>query len=112
MKIVNPLSISAEIFDPVKEILSSEYLDERYLVEQIFMAIDTAMPVRENDVSSIRDFFSEIKSLLYELKNSFSLDFLEEGTPGNRYFSHLIIHKLSMFSRKEIFRASGLTYPS
>ena len=27
-------------------------------------------------ISSIRDFSAEIKSLLYELKNSFSLDFL------------------------------------
>ena len=47
---------------------------------------------------SVSEIFpTEIKSLLYELKNSFSLDFLEEGTPGDRYFSHLIIHKLPMF---------------
>ena len=48
------------------------------------------------------DFFAEIKSLLYELKNSFSLDFLEDGAPANSYFSHLIIYKLPV-SKKIIF---------
>ena len=62
-------------------------------------------------ISFIKDFFAEIKSSLYVLKNSFSLDFLEEGTPSNCYFIHLIIHKLPMFL-KEIFRALGLIYPS
>ena len=94
---VSHLSISVESFDTALEILRSEYLDERYLVEQIFVVIDTVRLVRENDVFCIGDFSTEIKSLLYELKNSFSLDFLEEGTPGDRYFSHLIIHKLPMF---------------
>ena len=50
--------------------------------------------------------------MLPELKNSFSLDFLQEGTPDNLYFSHLIIHKLLMFLRKVIFRDLGHTYPS
>ena len=50
-----------------------------------------------------------MKSLLYDLKNYFSLDFLEEGTTGNRYLSHLIIHKLPMFLRKEIYGALGHT---
>ena len=75
------------------------------------MAINTARPVHENNLFSIRDFLAGIKSLLYGLKNSFSLNFLEEEMPGNRYFSHLIIYKLPMFLRKEIFRALGHTYP-
>ena len=94
------LSTSMESFDTAMEIISCEYSDERYLVEQIFVAIDIARPVREKDVSSIKDFFAEIESLLYELKNSFSLEFLEEGTSGNRYFIPLITHKLPMFWRK------------
>ena len=32
--------------------------------------------------------------------------------PGNHYFSNLIIQKLSMFLRKEMFWALGHTYPS
>ena len=106
------LSISVESFDTALEIISSKYLDERYLVEQISVATDSVRPVRERGVSSIGYFLSEIKSLLYELKNYFSLDFLEEGTPGNSYFSHLIMHKLLMFLRKESFRALGHIYLS
>ena len=86
-----PLSISAESFDIALEIFRSEYLDERYLVEQILVAIDTARPVNANDVFSIGDVFAEIESSLYEWKTTFSLHFLEEGTPNNRYFSHLSV---------------------
>ena len=46
-----------ESFDTALEILSSEYLDERYLVEQIFVAMDAAKLKRDNDLSSIRFFF-------------------------------------------------------
>ena len=107
LKIASHLSISAECFDTALEILSSKYLDERYLVEQIFVTIDPARPL-----PSIRDFFAEMKYLFYELNNSFSLNFLKEGMPCNCYFRHMMIHKLPMFLRKEIFRAVGHTYPS
>ena len=53
---VSHLSISVESFDTALEILRSEYLDERYLVEQIFVVIDTVRLVRENDVFCIGDF--------------------------------------------------------
>ena len=92
LKIVSHLSISADSFDVALEILSGEYLDKAYMVEQIFLTIDAAKPARKNDFSSIRDFMAEMKSLLFELRNPFSLDFLEDDTPGNRYFSHLLIH--------------------
>ena len=57
LKILSHLSISAESYDTALEILSSEYLDERYLIEQIFVTIDAAWRTRDNDFSSIRDFF-------------------------------------------------------
>ena len=57
------LSISVESFDTVLEVLRSEYLDKRYLVEQTFVAIDTIRPVCENDASSIREFFRRDKNL-------------------------------------------------
>lgn len=56
LKIVSHLSISAESFDIALEILSSEYLDEGYMVEQIFLTIDAAKPARDHHYSSIRDF--------------------------------------------------------
>ena len=52
-------------------------------------------------MSSIRDFFAEIKSLLYELKNSFSLDILEEGAPGNPYFSHHLASQICLQGKEE-----------
>ena len=57
LKIVNHLSISTESFDIALEILSSEYLDERYMVEQIFVTIDAARSIRDNDFPYISDFF-------------------------------------------------------
>ena len=69
LKIVSHLSISAESFYTALEILSCEYLNERYLVE-LFVAIDTARPVRENEVSSVGGcmyfgYFSRCASVLY-----------------------------------------------
>ena len=45
------LSISAESFDTALEILSGEYLNERCLIEQIFVTIDTARLIRVKDAS-------------------------------------------------------------
>ena len=53
-------------------------------------------------------FFVEMKFLFYELKNSFSSNFLEEGMLSNRYFSHVM---MPMFLRKEMFSVVVHTYP-
>ena len=56
LKIISHLSISVESFDITLEILSSEYLDEKYMVEQIFVTIDTARLTRDNDFSVLGIF--------------------------------------------------------
>ena len=111
-KIINHLSISDTNFDVAVEILDKEFLDREYIINSIFRSIEDSRILHENNSDSVKLFLTNLKAQIYELKNSFYLDFLEEDTPGNKYLGFVIFNKLPVSLRREIIHLVGSNYPS
>lgn len=76
-KVVCHLSILDANFDTAVEILNQEFQDKKYIVGEIFKSIiDDSKPNRYC-LGSFKMFLTNLKAQIYELKNSFVLDFLE-----------------------------------
>ena len=61
------------------------------------------MPSDDYDAefTNVKYFIAEVRSYLYELQR-YNVDFLEEGTVGNIFVSHIIMSKLPKVVVKEI----------
>lgn len=48
--------------------------------------------LNDNEFDTVKYFLTKLKTQIYELKNLFSLDFLEEKS-SNKYMSYIVFEK-------------------
>lgn len=93
------------------KILKEVYLDVPFLVDTILHKIDSSPVLDNKNLEETRFFVSEVRAHLHELKE-FDLDFLKEGTAGNKLISHLVVDKLPPIFLRELKLKTQIEYPS
>ena len=76
-KIINHLFISDANFDIAVEILDKEFLVKAYIIKSIFKSTEDSKILHKDNYNTAKLFLTKLKAQIYELKNSFYLDFLE-----------------------------------
>lgn len=59
-------------------------------MDQMFLCLSNSRIVKDQEWDNVRLFLTNINTQLPELKNSFSLDFLEKGSPGSKFVSRSV----------------------
>ena len=93
--------------------LNGEFLDREFIIDETLKNILKAIPNDDYDAefSNVKYFIAEVRSYLYELPH-YNVDFLEEGTAGNKFVSHLIMSKLPKVVVKELINKISKNYPT
>ena len=110
-KIVKHLSITDANYPIALDLLKQEFLDEEYLIDEIYKKIMHSYPAFDSTYNTTRLYINEIKSYLFELKN-FGFDFIEEKSPGNSFVSHVIFSKLPLPFKLELIHKVSCNYPT
>ena len=108
LKQVSHLSITDENYSVALQLLNDEFLDKEFIIDETLKNILKTMPSDDYDAefTNVKYFIAEVRSYLYELQR-YTVDFLEEGTAGNIFVSHIIMSKLP----KELIRSQKLIPP-
>lgn len=109
-QLIRHLTVSDENYRVALGILTTEFLDENHIVDSIFSSILLTDKITNN--AAVRKFLSSLKAQVYELKNSFGLDFVETNSPGNKLLSHIVFGKLPALFRSELIHKGGNNFPS
>ena len=113
LKLVSHLVISDTNYETALQMLKDEFLDIPYIKDETLKNLYKASPSSDcdNSFSNVKLYINEIRAYLYELK-VYNVDFLEEGTAGNLFVSHLVFNKLPGIVKKEFIHTVGNNYPT
>ena len=113
LKVVKHLNISDSNYHLAIKMLKQEFLDVEYIIDETFRNILKATPSVEFDpeYTSVKIYLNEIKAYLYELKDH-KIDFLEIGTAGHKFVSHIVFNKLPVTFKRELVHKMSNNYPS
>ena len=81
-------------------------------MDEIFKQLLDSSPKYDANFINVKQFLSETRADLLELKTSYNLDFFEEETPGFRIISHIIFAKLPSILQRELVHKVDTNYPT
>ena len=110
--IISHLTITDSNYEVAINILRAEFLDNEYIVDEIFREILNSHPKYDNEFADVKKFLAKSRADLFELANSFNLDFVTSGSSGNILMSHIIFGRLPNVIKKDLIRISNTNYPS
>ena len=91
--------------------LKDRFLNIPLIIDTIFHKIDSRSRICEGNWNAVRNFLSEVRGYLFELKE-FKFDFFEELTSGCVLMSHLIVDKLPSDFLRELEILTKAPFPS
>ena len=109
-KVVQHLSVCDQNYAIAIKLLKEEFLDVNFIVDELLKKILTMKPKNEFNNNDTRIYINEIRAILYEL-SKFDYDFMQVGSPGCLFVSHVIYSKLPVHFRREISRKTCNNYP-
>ena len=92
--------------------LLTEFLEILLVVDEIFKQLLDASPKFDANFINVKQFLSEIRADLSELRTSYNLDFFEEETPGFKIISHIVFAKSPSILQRELVHKVGTNYPT
>ena len=93
-QLLSHLTLEEANYEVAIKLLTEEFLDIPLIVDEIFKQLLDASPKYNANFINMKQFLSETRADLSELRTSYNLDFFEEETPGFRIISHIIFAKL------------------
>ena len=81
-------------------------------MDEIFKQLLDASPKYDANFINVKQFLSETRADLSELRTSYNLDFFEEETPGFRIISHIVFAKLPSILPRDLVHKVGTNYPT
>ena len=111
-QVIEHLSVSDENYFVTSDLFKSEFLDLDFIKSQIFAEILSHELKAVFDLNALWAFCMQVKANLWELKSSYSLDFMTRETSGEELVSHIVFNKLTGFFKREMIWLSGSNYPS
>ncbi|MEO1301205.1 MAG: DUF1759 domain-containing protein, partial [Bacteroidota bacterium] len=109
-KLISHLSVNEDNYQVARDILTKEYLDLRYIIDESFKRLLNMSPSFDSNFEGLKSYISECRAILHDLK-VYDVDLLDEGTAGCKFVSHVIFHKLPPSIRRELMNETT-TYPS
>ena len=91
--------------------LTEEFLDIPLIVDEIFKQLLDASPKYDTNFINVKQFLSETRAELSELRTLYNLDFFEEERPGFRIISHIVFAKLPSILQRVLVHKVGTNYP-
>ena len=110
-KIIAHLSISDANYPVAISLLESEFLDIEHITDEYLKQIINSNPKFDSEFEGLRQFLNETRAALHELKG-YNVDLLEEGTAGNKLYSHIIFGKLPNAFKRELVHKVNSNYPT
>ena len=108
-KVIQHLLINDENYSVAIELLESEFLDRRFLVDEFFRKLLDSQPKFDNEFLGTKLFINEIRCILSDLKTH-KFDLLCH--PASKAFiSHLVFRKLPVSFKQELVRKLGDNFP-
>ena len=111
-QLISHLSINDENYNIALKLLTDEFLDEQYIVDEIFRMLLETSPKYCPEFSDLKSYLIKTKADLFELNTSFDVDLISVNTAGNKLVSHLIYSKLPNNIKKELVRITDTNYPN
>ena len=111
LKTISHLSIADDNYDVAMKLLKEEYLDEQYIIEEIFKQLLSKHPKFDTSFVEVRMYINECRALLYELK-TYKVDLLDDNSAGCKLISHIIFSKLPKSFVKELIHKIDSNYPT
>ena len=111
-QLISHLSINDENYNIALKLLTDEFLDEQYIVDEIFRMLLETSPKYCPEFSDLESYLIKTKADLFELNTSFDVDLISVNTAGNKLVSHLIYSKLPNNIKKELVRITDTNYPN
>lgn len=93
------------------DLLKELYLDVPFIIDSLFNQIYSAPSVDGKNLDAVRNFMSEVRGHLHELKE-FGVDLLEEESAGCKLLSHILVSKLPNNFLREFKIRHHEEYPS
>ena len=112
MQLIQHLTITDANFDTAIELLKEEFFDQEFIVNEIFLQIIEAKPEFDPEFTHLKQYLSKTRADIHELQNSYGLDFLLAGSPGNKFLSFVVFAKLPCSLKREIINQTHTNYPS
>ena len=111
-QLISHLTLEEANFEVAIKLLTEEFLDIPLIVDEIFKQLLDASLKYDVNFINVKQFLSETRVDLSELRTSYKLDFLEEETPGFRIISHIVFAKLPTILQRELVHKVGTNYPT
>ena len=110
--LISHLTISDANYTIAVNLLRVEFMDNEFITDEIFREIINFNIKFDNDFSTTKKFLAKTRANLFELNNTFNLDFLSSRSAGNKLMSHIIFSKLPLPIKRELIRIENNNYPS
>ena len=111
-QLISYLTLEEANYEVAMKLLTEEFLDIPLIVDEIFkQLLDTSSKYDANFINR-KQFLSETRMDLSELRTSYNLDFFEEETPGFRIISHIVCVKLPSILQRELVHKVDTNYPT
>ena len=111
-QLISHLTLEDSNYGVAIDLLTEEFLDIPYIVDEIFKQLLDASPKYDPNFTNVKQFLSEMRADLSELRSSYDLNFFEENTPGFKLVSHIIFAKLPGVLQRELVHKVGTNYPT
>ena len=112
LQTISHLTVNDANFAVAVQLLIDEFLDTDYIVDEIFRQLLDTSPKYDPEFQELKSYLTNIKADLFELNTTFQIDLISEGTPGNKFVSHVIYNKLPNVLKRELTHVTKTNYPS
>ena len=111
-QLISHLTLEEANYEVAIKLLTEEFLDIPLIVDEIFKQLLDASPKYDANFINVKQFLSETRADLAELRTSYNLDFFEEETKGSKIISHIVFAKLPTIPLRELVHKVGTNYPT
>ena len=111
-QLLSHLTLEEANYEVAIKLLTEEFLDIPLILDEIFKQLLGASPKYDANFINVKQFLSETRADLSELRTSYNLDFFEEETPRFRIINHIVFAKLPTILQKELVHKVGTNYPT
>ena len=110
-QLISHLTLEGPNYEIARKLLE-EFLDIPLIVDEIFKPLLDACSKYDANFINVKQFLSETRADLSELRTSYNLDYFVEETPGFRIICHIVVAKLPSILQRELVHKVGTNYPT
>ena len=112
LQLISHLTINNDNYLVAINLLTSEFLDIPFIVDDIFKMLISAYPKYDPEFMEVKKYISKVRADLYDLFTTFKLDFLTPNTSGHILVSHIVFSKLPNIIKRELIHITKNNYPT